>query len=124
MQLGLQQLFVRQLDLILRDQRGRQAAVKGVLDDFVILAGTEQDTDSRVFMRFAFFAIQSFQIEAQLAQILRFKTPDLELDGHQAVETPMKEQQIQRKITPADLNRVLGADKAEIAAQFAQTAPP
>ncbi|MNR65523.1 hypothetical protein D3C85_1885970 [compost metagenome] len=65
------------MDLILSDQRRRQAAVEGVLDHFVILAGTKQYTDGRVFVGLAFIAIQRFQIEVQLAQILRLKTTDL-----------------------------------------------
>src|SRR5450830_426989 len=118
MQLGLQQLLVRQAGLVFGDQGWRQAAVKRVLNHLIVFAGAEQYTDGRVLVGFSFIAIQRFQIEVQLAQILRLETADLQLNGHQAVESTVKEQQIQSKITPTDLQRVFGADKAEVAAQL------
>ncbi len=115
MQFGLQQLFVWQLHLIFRDQRRRQAAVEGVLDDLILLAGAQQYADGRILVRFANTAIQRFKVEIQLAQIFRLKTSDLELDGDKTVEPAMEEQQIKGEITAANLYRILRTDEAEIA---------
>ncbi len=67
-------------------------------------------------MGFAFVAVQRFQVEVQLAEVFGLKAADLELNGNEAVEASMEKQQIQSKVLAADLQRVLGADKTEIAA--------
>ena len=63
MQLGLQQLLVRQLGLVVRDQRGRERAAEGIFDDFVVLAGAEQQADGRVFVGFLVVAVEGFEVE-------------------------------------------------------------
>ncbi len=49
-QFGLQQLFIRQLGLVLGNQGRRQRAAEGVFDHFFILAGTQQHADGGVFI--------------------------------------------------------------------------
>lgn len=69
MQLGLQQFLVGELSLIFRDQCWRKRTVQGVLDDFVVFAGTQQDPKRRIFMGLADIAIQSLKVEVQLAEV-------------------------------------------------------
>ena len=58
-------------------------------------------------MRLTLIAIQCFQIEIELAQVLRLEAADFQFDRDQAVEVPMEKQQVECKITAADLKRVL-----------------
>ena len=69
-------------------------------------------------MRFANVAVEGFEVELQLAKVLRLKLVDLQVEGHQGVESPVEEEQVQEKIAAPDLKRILAADEAEIAAEF------
>ena len=69
-------------------------------------------------MRLFRIAVEGFEVEAELAEVFRLEAADLELDGDEAVQAAMEEQQIEREIPPADLERELGADEAEVAAQL------
>ena len=120
MQLGLQQFLVRQLGLVLRDQRGRERAAERVLDDFVVLAGAEQQADGRAFVGFSVVAVERFEVEIELSQVFGRKTRGLKLDGDQAIESAVEKQQVERKILLADLQGVFAADEAEITTQFEQ----
>ena len=71
-------------------------------------------------MRLADVAIQCLEIEAQLAQVLGLKAPDLQFDSNQAVQPAMKKQQVKRKVLLAYLDRKLRADEAEVAPEFNQ----
>ncbi len=51
-------------------------------------------------------------------ELFRLETADLQLDGHQAVEAAMEEQQVEGEVPATDLQRVFGADEAEVAAQL------
>lgn len=51
-------------------------------------------------MRLPNIAIQRFEVEAKLAQMLRFKASDLEFESDQRVQTAMKEQEIIAKSRP------------------------
>lgn len=71
-------------------------------------------------MRLTRIAIQRFEVEVELAQVLRLKGGDFQFNGQQTVEAAMEEEQIQRKVLAADLQRVFGADIAEITAELGQ----
>jgi hypothetical protein len=77
-QLGLEELFVREPGLILGDQRRRQRAAEGVLDHLAVFAGAKQDPDGRAFVRLADVPVERLQIELQLAEVLGLELSDLE----------------------------------------------
>ena len=52
--------------------------------------------------------------------MLGLELVDFQFEGDQAVERPVEEEQVEGEIPPADLERVLAADEAEVAAQFDQ----
>ena len=54
----------------------------------------------------------------ELSQVLGFEPIHLQFDRDQAVQAAVKEQQVEREITSADLHRELRADEAEITAEF------
>ncbi len=120
MQLGLQQLLVRQAGLVLGDQRGRHGPAEGVLDDLMVLGGAEENADRRLLMRFLHVPVEGLQVELELAEMFGLELDDLQLESDQAIEGPVEEEQVKGEIPPADLDRVLAADVAEIAAELDQ----
>ena len=64
--------------------------------------------------------VKCFQVERQFAQVFGFELPYFQFDGDKAVQAPVEEEQVQRKVARADLNGEFGTDKAEIAAQLDQ----
>ena len=52
--------------------------------------------------------------------MLGLESGGLELDGDEAIQPAMEEEEVEREILPADLDGILGADKAEIAAQLGE----
>ncbi len=121
-QFGLQELLVGKVGLVLGDQRGGQGAAEGVLDHFVVFAGAQEHADRWTFVRLADVAVEGFQIELQLAQMLGLELTELELDGDQAGEAPMEEQQVEREVATADMQGHFAANEAEVAAQLGQKA--
>ena len=119
-QLGLQQLLVGQAGLVLGDQRRRHGPAQGVLDDLVVLRGAEQHADGRPLVRLLHVAVEGLQVELELAEVLGLELVDLQFEGDQAVERPVEEEQVEGEVPPADLERVLAADEAEVAAEFDQ----
>ena len=71
-------------------------------------------------MRLLHVAVERLQIELKLAQMFGLELDDLELEGDEAIERPVEEEQIEGEIPSADLDRVLAADVAEIAAELDQ----
>ena len=71
-------------------------------------------------MRLARVAVEGFEVEAQLAQVLGLETVHLQLDGDQAVEATMKEQQVEGEVPAANLHGVLRTDVTEVAAELDQ----
>ena len=118
MEFALEELLVGELGLVFGDEGGAEVAVHGVFDDFGILAGAEQHADGGVFVGLFRIAVEGFEIEAELAEVFRLEAADLEFDGDEAVQAAVEEEEIEREIPPADLERELGADEAEIAAQL------
>src|SRR6266545_3069275 len=74
-------------------------------------------------MRLAVIAVEGFEIEPKLAQVLRFEAVHLQLDGHQAVEPSMKKQQIECEVPPANLHGVFRSDETEVAPEFDEKVP-
>jgi hypothetical protein len=93
-------------------------AVEGVFDDFRVLGGAEQEANGGVCVRFTDVAVEGFEVKLQLAEVLGLEAADLELNGDEAVQSTVKEEQIKGEVAVADLERILRADEAEIAAHF------
>jgi hypothetical protein len=71
-------------------------------------------------MRLLDVAIEGFQVELKLAEMLGLELDDLELECDQAIERPVEEEEIEGEIPSANLDRVLATDVAEIAAELDQ----
>ena len=65
-------------------------------------------------------AVEGFEVEPQLAQVLGLETAHLQLDGDQAIEAPVKEQQVECEVPAANQHRLLGTDETKVAAKFDQ----
>lgn len=65
-------------------------------------------------MGLANIPIQGFQIEFQLSEVFRFETADLQFKGDQAIQATVKEQEIKRKISSADLDGIFGTNETEV----------
>lgn len=101
----------------------RQRTAQGVFDDLAVLRSTEENADGGVLMRFLHIAVEGFEIEAQLAEVFGFKAFDLQLQSDEAVHTAMEEKQVEREVALAHLERHLGPDEAEVAAEFGDEFP-
>ena len=101
--------------LLVRDGWG---TVQVVAEDPALLARLETE---RVHPE-SDVAIEGLDVEAQLAEVLGTELADLELDGHEAREPAVEEDEVDREVLVADLHRVLGADEAEVAAELGEEA--
>lgn len=57
-------------------------------------------------MRLLHIAVQGFQIEAELAKVLRFKSANLQFDRNKCVQTAVEKEQIECEVAAADLKRI------------------
>ena len=71
-------------------------------------------------MRLLHVAVEGLQVELQLAKVFGLELDDFEFKRDQAVERPVEEEQVECEVPPADLERILAADEAEVAAEFDQ----
>ena len=117
-QLGFEQLLVGKPGLVFGDHSGRHGAAQGVFNDLMVLRGAQQHANRRLFVRLLDVAVEGFEVELQLAQILRLKFVNFQFKRHQTCEASMEKQQVEFEVSPADLDRVMTADKAEIATEF------
>ena len=118
-----QHRFIRQNGLVLCDQGGREGAAEGVLHHLGIFGGAKKHADRGAFVGLAHVAVESFEIEPQLAEVFGLEFVHFEFDGHKAVQTTVEEKKIQSEVPLTDLHGVLGADKAKIPAQLRDEAP-
>jgi hypothetical protein len=121
-ELPAKQRLRRQQRLILGHQRWRGRARERVLDDPVVLGGAQQDPDRRPLVGFLHVAVERLDVEAELSEVSRLELADLELEGDQAGQTPMEEHQVDREVLVPDLDRILGADEAEVAPELGDEA--
>jgi hypothetical protein len=56
---------------ILGDKRWRNVAAHGIFHNLIVLGAAEQNADAGVFMRALAIRVKRFQIEGQLAEIMR-----------------------------------------------------
>ena len=71
-------------------------------------------------MGLTYVSIQRFKVELQLPQVLRHELPNLQLNGHEARELAVEEEQVEYEIPAADLERHLASDEAEVAPELRQ----
>jgi hypothetical protein len=122
MELGAEQSFVRQHRLIFGYQGRRDAAAEGVFDNLGILGGAEKHADGGALVGFPHIAVKGFEVELKLAEMLGLELVDLQLDGNEAHQPPVEEQEIKGKVPTTNLHRVFGANEAEISAEFGDEA--
>jgi hypothetical protein len=70
-------------------------------------------------VRLLHVSVEGLDIEAQLSEVLGFELPNFELESNEAGEAPVEEDEVDREIPTADLNRILRADEAEVAPELA-----
>ena len=104
-ELGLEQLLVRELGFILGDHGRGEGAAEGIFDHLAVLGGAEQQADGWVFVGLADIAVKGFEVEVEFAEVLGLEAGDLEFDGDEAVQPAVEEEQIEREVLPADLDR-------------------
>ena len=57
----------------------------GVLHYFVILSSAEKNANPWILMRPFSVAVKGFQIEGELAHVLRFEAPSFQFKGNEAL---------------------------------------
>ena len=122
-ELGLEQLLIGHSGLVRGDQSGRHRPVQSIFNDLVILRRTKQYSNRWLLMRLLHVAVESLQIELEFAKVFRLELDDFEFKRDQAVECAIKEQQIEFKVSSANLDRLMTANVAEVAAKFDQEPP-
>jgi len=120
--LALEQPFVGQRGLVLGDESGGDGAGEGVFDDFVVFGGAEEDADGGALVGLADVAVEGLEIEFHFAEMLRFEFLDFQIEGNQALQAPVEEQEVQAKVLAADLEGILLTDETKVAAQFNEEA--
>jgi len=108
--------------MILGDQRRRGRASERVLDDLVVLRRAQQDADRRSLVRLLHIAVERLEVKVQLPEVCGLELADLELEGDQAGQAPVEEHQVDGEVLVPDLDRVLGSDEAEVAAELGDEA--
>lgn len=117
---SFEQLLVGELRVVFGYERRGECATQSIFHDLIILTGAKQDADRRTLVLFAYISVESFQIKIQLAEIFRLEPRHLQFKCDQAVETTMKEEQIESKVARSYLHRELRADKAKVPAKLQQ----
>jgi len=90
---------------MLRDQRRRQRPAQGVFHLFLVLARPGQHADGWTLVRLLHVAVERFEIERQLAKMLRLELRDLQFKCDQILQAVMEEQQVEIKSCPPTCNR-------------------
>jgi hypothetical protein len=77
-------------------------------------------SDRRPLVLFFDIAVKRLQVELELAQMLGLKLVNLELERDQAIKRSVEEQKVKEEVPATNLQRVLAADIAEVAAKLDQ----
>ena len=83
---GLEEFLVWEAGLVFGDEGRGEGAAQGVFDDLVVLGGAEEHADGGLLMGLAHVAVESFEVEFELAQVFRLELVDLEFERHEALE--------------------------------------
>lgn len=108
---------VGQVGLVIGDQGWRGGAGECVCDPFRVFRGAEEDADEGAHVGFADTAVEGFEIEFEFAEVLGLEGFDLPFEGDERWQTARVEEEIEAEIFAADLEQVLLADEAKIAAE-------
>ena len=79
--------------------------------------------DGGAFVGLLDVAVQGFEVEFHLAQVFGPELVNLEVEGHEALETAVIEQEVEPEVLAANLQEILLADKGEIPSQFKEEFP-
>jgi hypothetical protein len=86
------------------------------------LACCLERTDGGAFVGFLHVPVQGLEVEFHFAEMLRFEFLDFQIEGDQALQPPVKEQEVQTKVLAADLEGILLTDETKVAPQFNEEA--
>ena len=89
-------------------------------DLLLLLAGAEDDAQRQIFVSLLLVAGQPTQVELHLTLVLGLEPAQLKVDGHQALELAVVEQQVDVEILIIDLDASLACYEGETGAQFQQ----
>ena len=62
--------------------------------------------------------VERLDVETQLPEVRGLELAHLQLEGNEAGQATVEEDEVDREVLVADLHRVLGADKAEVATKL------
>ena len=119
-QFGFQEFLVGQLRSVFsHDGRGDGAAER-IFHDLAVFGRAEEHANGWTLVRFPHIAVERFEIEFEFADVLRLKLLDFQFDGYETSQAAMKEKQVEFEIPAADLDGIVAADEAKVAAEFDQ----
>ena len=116
-QLALQLGLGRQLGPVF----GHRDAVLVHLQQLHLLAagfGAEDQANGWLLAGLALMLVEPSQVELHLPLVLDLEAAELELDGHQAAQAAVKEEQVKIKVFTIDDHALLSLDKGKASAQF------
>ncbi len=71
-------------------------------------------------MRLFHIAVEGFEIELELAEVLGLELFDFQFDADKSVQCPVEEEKVDCEVAATDLERILAANKAKISTEFDQ----
>ena len=119
MQLGLQQSLWRQLHQILGHPDLAPVELQQLYLLSVLLAAQDQ-ADGRLLASPALILVQPAQVELHLALVGSIEAAQLQLQGHQAAQAAVIEEQVEVEVLVADGHALLASDEGEVRAQLQQ----
>src|SRR4051812_33573730 len=110
MALRAEEFLRRKERLVLGDERGRCPARERALDDLVVIRRVEQYADGGLLGRLLRVAVECLDVERELPQIGKLELLGLQLEGDEALQATMEEDEVDREVLVAGLHWVLRAD--------------
>jgi hypothetical protein len=117
-QFTFEQRLIRQMKLVIRDERRRHTATQGILHNSVIFSGAEDKPNTRIFIRLPHIAVEGFKIKFKLPQMLWHKIRNLQLDSYKARQPAIIKQEVYIEIFIANLNTIFFANERKVLAEL------
>jgi len=114
---GLKKLHRRQLGEVFADPDGLVIQ----MEEFHLLGirgGAQNQSDRRLLSRSPFMLVEPAEIKLHLPHVPRLKGLKLQLDGDQAAEEAVIEEQVDEEVVVADTQRVLPSNEREALAEL------
>ncbi len=87
-------------------------------DLFLLFSGAEDDAEGRLFVGFLFVFGEPAEVEFHLAFVFVAEVAEFEVDGDQAFEFAVVEEEVDVEVVVVDLEAFLAGDEAEACAEF------